>query len=216
MAHEARSVALSFVNGVAGGWGKAELAAWLAGPYARSVRHAARPPYEQGGPVRQSDHVVDLSASPLGADEVATLLRDARWRVLAGLESASAKTVDVSYAGAALTRGLIVPCLDEGGRHGYAAAPTSNMRLHQRVLALFAVDRLMNPMLHRDALFVCSRCERVVVDEASKARGVCTSHGPTAQMPAIDGRTYSRSDVGRTTRPYAYPALEHMGRKPAA
>ncbi len=204
VAHASRSVALAFLNGVAGGWGKAELAAWLSGPYAGVTRFAAGPTHGQ------SDPPAGQSAPPLGADDIATVLRDARWRALAALEAASG--TGANYATTARARGLVVPCLDDGGHHGFAAASATNARLHDRVLALFAVDRLVNPTLHRDALYVCSRCERVVVDAATKERGVCTAHGPTAPMGRMsDAR---RGDTTRVTKPYAYPALEHMGPRP--
>lgn len=167
-----RSAALSFMDGVAQGWSKFDLAMWLASPYAHATRFAPRgertvehrPLGERGEP------------DPVGGERLHEVMDNARIHTLALVEELSLPRGDSDFIDDAIARGLLTPVEDHHGELLWVPVDAARMRLRDRVRSLFVVDYLLSPDLYAEALFVCHRCERVVFDVSSKQLGQCSLH----------------------------------------
>jgi hypothetical protein len=180
-----RTAVLSFLDGVSAGWGKAELAHWLAGPY-RSLTSLARHAGMMDGSPR-SRSVTDEAS--LDVHRLSALVLSVRWTLLAAFEGAISPDNNVSFANAALYAGHVTRCLDGEGRAGWAPFNAPTMRLADRVLSLVAADYLVRPEDYETNLSVCRFCERVSFDLDTKKRGACQAHPRThlsGMRPRVD------------------------------
>jgi hypothetical protein len=165
VAAECREAALTFVNGVAAGWDKLDLVLWLTGPYARATRHVPR-----GERVAGLDGDTDF-----GDETIEALVTRSRGRIVASLETAALGDGALDFAIEAMDRNMVRRALDLDGEVVWVPADNTRMRLEDRVRSLFAADYLNDPGAYA-ALFVCHRCENVVVDENAKRLGACQNH----------------------------------------
>jgi hypothetical protein len=165
VAAECREAALAFVNGVAAGWDKLDLALWLTGPYARATRHVPR-----GERVAGMD-----DESGLDDQTIEELVTRVRAQLTASLETAALGDGTLEFAVDAMDRGLVRRALDLDGEVVWVPADNTRMRLKDRVRSLFAADYLNDPGAYA-ALYVCHRCETVVLDENAKRLGACQNH----------------------------------------
>jgi len=192
-----RIAGLAFLNGVTVGWTKQDLAVWLAGPYRAVTRAAIVKPRRDTPQLSKSDIAgLDPNASTpdrsAGLARLDDVIREARWRVLAELESAAISRGRVAFATRARSLGH-VRWIDDGeeardvvalardgagapSQPGWYAVDVPGMRLRDRVLSLFAVDCLTHPLDYERALVVCHRCEKVTFDAAARGRGECSEH----------------------------------------
>jgi hypothetical protein len=133
-------------------WDKAELAAWLVGPYRDATTAGASSP-------RAPHSVPDRPRAGVLGDVIA----EARWRVLSVLESVALD----SRAIARLTSHRAVQrFIDRRGQEGYRPVDVVRMRLADRVLSLFAADARTRPRDYgRGGVRVCAMCERVTIQD---------------------------------------------------
>ena len=150
LAERCRRAALSFTNG-AELWTKADLAAWLVGPYTQATRGGSLPPSSRSG------RGARRSIEPAAVDE---LLADAHVRVLTVLENVAISRNKSSFAHHLVAEHALVRVADAAGVAGWMPVAAPRMRLAYRVLTLFAADALVRPADYA-TLVVCHRCERV-------------------------------------------------------
>lgn len=169
LAAACRDVALEFMH-AAPHWGKAELAMWLMGPYARITQYACITSRRSG----------ELTRVPLlreiDARMVDRVILSAHAEVTERLASAARYDGEPTFALDAAARGFVVRCEDERGRHGWAPS-TEARRLADRVLSLFAADFLARPAEFETEISVCGTCRTVDFDGFARLRGVCHRHG---------------------------------------
>ena len=171
IASACREAGLQFLEGVAGDWGKADLALWLAGPYRDATRF--------GAPIRGSTPPPPeprMSApGGLGA-QIDRIVRETRWHVLASLEGLALPDGRHRFVDRALAASQIVARKDSEGCAVWVPVDVPGMRLTARVESLFAADYLTRPSDYGTDLFVCHRCECVVFDREARRRGDCGGH----------------------------------------
>jgi hypothetical protein len=200
LAEECRDAALSFVNGVARGWTKRDLALWLAGPYRHATRHAT-------GGERTADMatVDDVHEGILAEDRVADLMARARADVRARLDDVALLSSEaagaVEFVHEAVRRRAIAPRVDADGMSLWVPVDGRTMSLRDRVLSLFACDYLMRPDDYAHDLAVCPKCDLVQIDPTAKRTGDCGGHrrisgivGPGAEGDDADAG--GEQDVG--------------------
>ena len=123
-------------------------------------------------PRRQS--LIMERANSVETSTVATVLTDARVRVLSVLESAVLSRDTIAFAERVAERGLLGAVVDSQGHAGWRPLSIPQMRLTDRVLSLFAADALTRPDDYRNMLTVCHRCEGVRIElEARETRCRC-------------------------------------------
>jgi hypothetical protein len=172
LADVSRQAILSLVSGTGAGWGKRELAQWLAGPY-RLLTSYAQGIHAVPEPRTSS---IPPSLTPLPLARVNDLLGAAKEELLATLLMAAPPDSDVSFADRAIAKGHLVRTRDRGGRGGWAPVDAKGMLLADRLLSLVAVDYLMRPADYLALLSVCGRCQAVSFDAQARVRGHCPSH----------------------------------------
>jgi hypothetical protein len=184
LAETCRRAGLSFLEGPAADWwGKAELVAWLEGPYKEATRWSRAAPLRANGtpslrrsrppgPPANDDELVRV-------ERIEAVMREARWHVLASLESLASPSGSRAWVERALARGYVVPRSDAEGNATWAPADLRTMRLRDRVESLFAADHLTRPRDYALELIVCHLCEAVVFDQEARERGDCGAHGGT-------------------------------------
>lgn len=163
IADRCRSAGLAFVHG-AGGWGKAELARWLVGPYRLAVSaEVGFAPEHEAAP---------RSTRAVERESLEDVLRHARWSVVSALESAALPSGRPEFVTSVVEHHYVVP---RAGADCVAWVPLDGHRMHlrSRVLALFAVDYLVRPESWQTELFACHLCDDVFFDAAAKRRGYC-------------------------------------------
>lgn len=165
VADECREAALTFINGVAAGWDKLDLALWLTGPYARATRFVPR-----------GERVTGMAAETEVSDEsIEDLVTRVRSQLVASLEAAALNEGTLDFAVDAMDRCLVRRAVDLDGEVVWVPADNTRMRLKDRVRSLLAADYLNDPGAYA-ALYVCHRCENVVFDENAKRLGACQNH----------------------------------------
>lgn len=170
VASECRSAALSFMAGASGGWEKAELARWLAGPYAHAVRHA------RGG----ERVALTPPEHPIASETIVDLIRSVREAVLAELSGiALGHASPEALADDAIALGIVRSLRDEEDGDVWVPVDAARMGLSLRVRSLFAVDAL-NQLEAWSTLFVCGRCHAVAFDATGRRTGLCASHRRTS------------------------------------
>jgi hypothetical protein len=170
---------------VSGGWGKLELARWLAGPYRHATAAAnARVETESlptGAPRRPSP----LRRHVRG-DAVSTLVQETRERVALALAGSAPRPTDVA---AAHYSGLVARCRDGAGRAGWMPvdrkADGSAMGLYERVMSLAIADYLIRPADYLGMMSICRTCGTLSFDVHCRAENVCTMHMPSLHRLAV-------------------------------
>lgn len=161
---------LTFVEGVASGWRRAELAAWISEHLVSPGRMLPpsavhEPPY---GPV-SLDHEAPESA------DLPKLLASARSNVVAALSAFIGTPSSDAFVNAAIFADRAQRRRVDT-RSVWVARPTPADTLGEVVLSLFAVDLLMHRELHEAKLCVCGVCGRVSFQPALTTRYGCSDH----------------------------------------
>jgi hypothetical protein len=106
IAEECRDAAQSFMEGVARGWDKLDLALWLTGDYARATRHR-----------KHGERVASLEGcAEISEDSIEDLITHVRGQLLASLEKAALDLGSLDFVEAILERGLVRQVVDADGR----------------------------------------------------------------------------------------------------
>lgn len=170
LATACRRAYLRAVVGAEAGWGKRELAQWLAGTYRSLVsRDSVPPPSSSGGGV--SDERVAALLEVMHAD-VMLVLRELV--TPEGLSAFTSLAVDTELVARAAGDGM-----------PWVPRARARMTLADRVLSLVAVDVLTRPEDFEHSLFVCARCGQPRFDVAQRPVGVCRVH--VSGVRAVDG-----------------------------
>ena len=164
IASECRDAALGFVNVVARSGGPREFIEWAVRRYRRATRHLRVP----GAPLTLAGVRPDSRAMP-------DIVRDTRLSVVDELENAALAPERARFVDWSVAHGLVAPFEDRSGARGWLPVDGAG-RLRERVLALFAVDWLVNPESYVRGLAVCHLCESVVLDEVTRETGFCSAH----------------------------------------
>lgn len=177
VADVSREAMLALVRGAGKGWGKRELAQWLAGPYRLMTAYAAEAPPVVAAP----DPHRAARATPRWRVSVSTarlhdVVAAAKEEVLATLLMAAPPDSDVRFAQRAIAKGHVVRSRDRAGRGGWVPVDAKGMLLAERILSLVSVDYLMRPADYLALLSVCGRCEAVSFDAQVRVRGHCAQH----------------------------------------
>lgn len=177
VADECREALVRIMSGH--GWGKMELATWLAGPY-RRVTSYARQSREQNGPetIRPPAHVLKRIVR---VDAIEELLATTRERVLGALHAASLPQSEIA---AAIYSGFVERARDAGGVAGWVPVDWPAMGLYDRILSLMVADYLMRPADYLGLLAICRVCGTLSFDAECKAQVVCRMHMPSPRRIA--------------------------------
>ena len=157
---------LLLLSGALRGWGKAELANWLGGPYERlacSIDDASSswPPPSSG------------SVKPARITE---LLDFVRADVLIVLRELTAPAGLRAFATQAVDTRLVALSRDLDGTETFVPRSRPRMSLVDRALSLVAVDALVRPSDYTEALFICTRCEMPTFDRVGRVLDMCAVH----------------------------------------
>ena len=172
IADGARDAMLALLGGIGAGWGKREVAEWLAIPYAELTAFA------EG----DDDFEIDDSStfrrlpSKVAPARLEEVLRGAKEETLATLILAAPPGSDVRFTARAMTAGHVVRTRDATGRGGWAPVDAPGMLLVDRILSLASADYLMRPADYLARLSVCGICQAVSFDAQMRVRGHCTRH----------------------------------------
>lgn len=169
IARQCRETAVQFMN-ESSTWGKAELAMWLAGPYALLTRHVKK----EEGPTLMGDAPLLKSIDVRVVDRV---IRAARAEVHEALMQVSADQSS-AFVLRALIAGTVMRCEDADRAPAWAPVGGASMRLADRVLSLFAVDYLSRPGDYESDLSVCATCSWTSFEPSPRRRGYCSLHAP--------------------------------------
>jgi hypothetical protein len=173
-----RDAMLALLRGVGDGWGKREVAEWLAVPYAE-VTSLAAVDLEDSSTFRR----LPTKVGPARLDEV---LRNAKEEALATLILAAPPDSDVRFTNRAVAAGHVVRTRDATGRGGWAPVDAPGMLLLDRILSLATVDNLMRPADYLALLSVCGICQAVSFDAQVRVRGHCPKHRKSSgKIPVV-------------------------------
>jgi len=156
-----RSAALAFAWGAHAGWGRRELARWLAGPYASAVS-ATR---TTGSGVRRALARPGSAPAPLREQTIHELLADTHACLLEELRCSWQWSHDASSVRRLIDGGLVTGVIDDASAIGYAPVDRPRMRLFDRVRSLFVADYLTRPAEYA-AFAVCGACDGATFDGA--------------------------------------------------
>ena len=161
---------LTFVEGVASGWRRAALEAWiwahLVSPGRMLQPSAIRePPY---GPI-------SLGGDAPESDDFPKLLARARSNAVEALRAFIGTPPSDAFVRAAIFADRAQRRRVDA-RSVWVARPTPTDTLGEVVLSLFAVDLLMHRELHEAKLCVCGVCGRVSFQPALTSRHGCSDH----------------------------------------
>lgn len=163
-ARACRRTALQILEGARRGWGKAELADWLIGPYER----LAVQDEEEDEQIPQSTSTAPFALS--------TLLDEMRADLLLVLRELTTPDGLAAFAQVATTTGLVALSRDVEGIEAIVPRARRRMSLVDRVMSLIAVDALVNPLAYERELVICPRCSMVTFDAQAKLYGACMIH----------------------------------------
>ncbi len=170
-----RRAYLRIIVGADRGWGKAELARWLAGPYRRLTIFG-----EAAGVPRRRDSFSDLTPVPSSAGvselRVGKLLDGMRDDVLIVMRELMAAEGRAAFTTLATDIGLVALAQDPRGTEIAIPCVRERMSLVDRVLSLVAADALARSEDFEHSLFVCARCHQPVFDVHARANGICRVH----------------------------------------
>jgi len=168
-ATECRRAYLRVVVGAHVGWGKQELAQWLAGAYRRlAVRDGSSEPPPSIGTGGDVGGVSD--------DRIAVILESMRTDVLVVLHELMTPEGITAFTSLALDTDLVARADGDGVTPSVLPRARPRMTLVDRVLSLVAVDVITRPEDFEHSLFVCERCDQPVFDVAQRPQGVCRIH----------------------------------------
>lgn len=137
VADACRATAFAFVD-EAEGWGKVELARWLAGPYANLLRHTESLEPETSG-------IVQIPRiRPLDEQAVQRLVWRAHVEVMETLQNVKTPSEGQTFTLAMISLGKVARFRDATGALGWLPTPRAK-RLAERVLSLVAADYLVRP-----------------------------------------------------------------------
>lgn len=168
IADDCREAALLFMNGVATGWDKVDLALWLSGFYARATRHVPR-----GERVEMP--IEDAEPVTVAEESVVALVDRTRLQLLPALEKAAMELGELDFVDHCRSRRFVQTARLADGEPVVLAIDLPRMKLVDRVRSLFAADFCNRSYAYLD-LLVCHRCESVVFDEDAKRIGHCRAH----------------------------------------
>jgi hypothetical protein len=157
-----RPAGLAFLRGSREGWGTAELARWLVGPYAEATSRVPRLDEETEPPVGAGPRV-----DPLRVREILAAAQDE-----VEAELACAVMGGTSFVREAIEAGAVAQTLDGI----WLALDRPRMRLKDRVLALFASDYLLRPQEYLERLSICEKCGTVAFDPTARLTRQCGAH----------------------------------------
>jgi hypothetical protein len=186
LARRSRAALLSFAND-AERWGKPELAMWLTGPYTlvTQTAHAL---------VDHGPHRPRRFRAPIEPRALAGVMSDALAFTRGLLRASQLKDGGGLTAWDAWQRGLIARCEDIHLNEGWAPLDLPELRLRDRLTALWAADYLTHTADYESALTVCEVCERASFDPFLRPTGRCELHTPRhieVQWPDGDAKTYT-------------------------
>jgi len=158
-----RRVYMQALVGAHVGWGKLELAQWLAGPYRALTDYG----------LQEDEEPVSVSPPSLVTEDRLTRVLDMmRIDVLLVLHELATPHGLSAFTSFAFDTGLVAR--DAEGFIVPRARP--RMSLVDRVLSLVAVDALTRPHEFERSFFVCERCHLPVFDAQARVNGVCRVH----------------------------------------
>jgi hypothetical protein len=138
VADACRATAFAFVD-EAEGWGKLELARWLAGPYANLLRHTESLEPETSG-------IVQIPrVRTLDEQVVQRLVWRAHVEVMETLQNVKTPSEGQTFTLTMISLGKVARFRDATGALGWLPTPRAK-RLAERVLSLVAADYLVRPM----------------------------------------------------------------------
>jgi len=198
LANACRRAYLRILFGAQAGWGKPELARWLAGPYRRLTLHksaAALGLKTSGAPDsidlarrprasglvridRESSELTPIPPSGVSVSEtrVEKLLADMREDVLIVLRELMAAEGRSAWTTLATDIELVARAQDDAAADIVVPRARERMSLVDRVLSLVAVDAMTRSEDFEHSLFVCQRCEQPVFDIHARPNGICRIH----------------------------------------
>ncbi len=171
VAESAREAGTAFLLGVRNGWGKAQLAAWLTGPYAHATSFTTDEPRDA-----LQTTAPDSAPITVPAESLDDLLFRARQEIVEALDATVYGRTKPAFVENAITLGSVTPFVWMPGVRGWAPRDRARLRLRDRVLALFAADYLTRPETYARELYVCPDCMCAVFDENAVSRGKCSLH----------------------------------------
>lgn len=188
---------LAFIEGVAAGWSRNELVAWIDEHLVATGRMQR--------PSAVSEAVVgaialDPATSATGPrvatlSELPKLLAMARSRAVVALRAFIATPSDDRFLRAAIFAGR-VERVRSGTGSVWVARPRDQDHLGDVVLSLFAVDVLMHREFHEQNLCVCDVCGRV-----SFQRNVVTPSGCPEHLPRTEAQSGFQRSGGSSAPP---------------
>jgi hypothetical protein len=192
MVHEAaercRVALLEFLAGINGGWGRADLGAWLQGSY----RHATTL-WSSAVPFSTRKTFMPGGGRPLGEDTMEGLLLHARREIIAMLEACKSSWESSNFARELSVRRVIVQVKDDSGGLGWAPVDSMELSLVDRVAALLAADYMTRPADYR-SLIICEDCGHVSFEWAPLHASSCEApHRYHSAVVARDRETPSLS-----------------------
>ena len=199
VAEAAREAGASFLIGVRSGWGKAQLAAWLIGPYKHATSYAgtgtevvAGTSGGRGEESREETHAAGNGSGPaltpgsmrapdsapvtVAPESLDDVIFRARQEIVESLDATVYGRSKPQFVEDAIALGSVTPFVWMPGVRGWAPRDRPRLRLRDRVLALFAADYLTRPETYARELYVCPDCMCAVFDENAVGRAKCPLH----------------------------------------
>lgn len=151
-----RRAAIDFIRGTTFGWGRRELATWLACQYSPCLAADAttHPDATPGKPASSESVAPSLR---LDDDMIERLILDARAGVLTLLADLPWPSEVELHAQAAIASGHVIATHDPSGERRWAPVGRRRMRLVERVSSLLVVDAMCSPNDYRN-LSLCRSC----------------------------------------------------------
>jgi hypothetical protein len=163
---------LEFMAGTQRGWGKRELAKWLAGSYFDATRLVATE--------------AELSAIPSARTVCPTRLDDviaqARKEARTLIVECSRSWCDISFARPVVESRLVEGAVDASGERGYLPVNLPRASLSLRIRSLIIADYLSRPLDYLGSVTECEDCGEVSFDWAPNQGGCCQRHGGPQSM----------------------------------
>jgi hypothetical protein len=161
-------------------WSKADLAAWLTGPYAEATRHTRKslPRISSWGIAARS---TGATVTPI---DLRRVIASASEAVFPALREAARGCGE--FATEALANGQVVLVRDERRKYGFAPVDLGPMRLETRILSLLAADFLSNPEEYEEQMFVCEECGALAFDAERRHLRQCEDHAPHSGIHVRD------------------------------
>ena len=211
VAESARDAGTAFLLGIRNGWGKAQIAAWLIGPYAHATSFTVDEPRDA-----VPNAAPDSAPITVPAESLDDLLLRARKEIVEALDAAVYGRTKPAFVENAIALGSVTPFVWMPGVRGWAPRDRARLRLRDRVLALFAADYLTRPETYARELYVCPDCLCAVFDETAVSRGKCSLHDrpsgirhpPKTLDERVDELLAATADAETSVDEHADPGLD--------